>query len=198
MNILMVIASLVLLSVPVLYLIKTTQGLITPNPITFGVRSIVSVMNLVTYFLTTGKDPFKSSVTFASTVGLITILIYSFWRGKFSKVNWFDITSGIIAFMVAILWKFSNDPVIANLCLQSAMLIAFVPAVRGVLAGIAREQVLPWAIATFAYTMMTVALFFDRGTTWQQLVHPIFVGILGNGGLMLAVVYRNSKNAHTL
>lgn len=193
MNALMILASLILLSVPILYLVRTAQGHITPNPVTFGVRSVVSVMNLATYFFTTGKDPFKSSVTFASTVGLITILAYSFRKGRFSKVNRFDITSGIIAFTVALLWKFSKDPIFANLCLQSAMLLAFVPAIRGVLAGVAREQVLPWALATLTYTLMVTALLLDRGTTWQQLVHPIFVGILGNGGLMLAAAYKNSR-----
>lgn len=196
MNALMIIASLVLLSVPILYLVKTMRGSITPNPITFGVRSVVSIMNLATYFFTTGKDPFKSSVTLASTIGLIMIFVYSFKKGKFSRINQFDVASGIIACGVALLWKLSEDPIVANLCLQSAMLIAFIPAIKGVLIGGAREQALPWAIATLAYILMTVALVCDPGITWQQLIHPVFVGILGNGGLMLAAAYKNSKNAH--
>ena len=190
MRTLLVFASLILLFVPVIYLDRTAKGHITPNPVSFFVRSVVAAMNLVTYFFTSGQDTFKTSVSLVSTVGLVTIFAYSLRKGRFSKVNNFDIVSGVIAILVAVIWKVSSDPVIANLLLQSAMFIAFVPAIRGVLAGVAREEVTPWALATLTYVLMVGALNLDVNTTWQQLVHPVFVGIGGNGGLMLAVIYK--------
>jgi len=192
-NILLVVASIILLVVPVLYLVKTAQGKITPNPVTFLVRSVVSVMNLVTYFLTNGQDPWKSSVTFASTSGLLSIFFYAFYRGKFSRINWFDIVAGVIAIVVGVMWKLSKDPVLANLFLQTAMLVSFIPAIRGVLVGVAKEQVLPWALATTTYVLMTTALMLDPSTTWQQFIHPVCVGLLGNGSLTLVIAFKNYR-----
>ncbi len=191
-NFLFFLASAILLVVPVLYLVKTVQGKVTPNPVTFLLRSVVAVMNLVTYFLTNGEDVWKSSVTIVSTAGLVSIFLYAFYRGKFSRINAFDIVAGTIAAMVAVMWRMSSDqdPVQANLLLQSAMLISFVPAIRGVLAGVAKEEVLPWALATTTYVLMTTALVLTSAT-WQEFVHPVCVGILGNGGLALAVAYKN-------
>lgn len=192
-SILLVIASAILLVVPILYLAKTAQGKITPNPVTFFIRSVVSVMNLTTYFQTNGHNVWKSSVTLVSTVGLVTIFLYAFSRGKFSKVNRFDVTSGAIAIMVAVFWRLSGDPVVANLLLQTALLISFIPAIRGVCTGAAKEQVLPWALATTTYVLMTLAIALDPSSTWQQLIHPICVGILGNGSLALCVAYKNRR-----
>ncbi len=193
MNTLMIIASLILLSAPVIYITRVAQGHITPNPVTFLIRSVVAAINMVTYFFVAGRDPFKASVALVSTLGLTTIFVYSFRKGKFSKINGFDISLGVISFAVAILWKLNNDPVIANLCLQSAMLLAFVPTIRAVLAGVTREQVLPWALPTLSYTLMIYALSLSGTTTWQQLVNP-FVGMIGNGGLMLAVACKQKSS----
>lgn len=192
-NAIMLVASVILLAVPVLYLVKTAQGKITPNPVTFFVRSVVSVMNLVTYFLTNGESFWKSSVTIASTIGLLSIFLYSFYRGKFSKINRFDITAGVIAVMVGVMWKLTSNPILANLLLQTAMFISFIPAIRGVLAGVAKEEVLPWAMATTSYVLMTTAISLDSSSTWQQFVHPVCVGILGNGSLMIAIWFKNSR-----
>jgi uncharacterized membrane protein len=191
-NTLLVVASIILLVVPVLYLVKTAQGKITPNPVTFFVRSVVSVMNLTTYFLTNGHNPWKSSVTLASTVGLLAIFFFAFYRGKFSRINRYDIVAGAIAIVVGVMWKLSKDPVLANLLLQTAMLVSFIPAIRGVLAGAAKEQVLPWALATTSYVLMTTALSLDPLTTWQQFIHPVCVGLLGNGSLALVIAFKNS------
>jgi uncharacterized membrane protein len=187
----MLVASMILLAVPVLYLMKTVQGRVTPNSVTFFVRSVVSVMNLITYFLTSGENFWKSSVTIASTVGLLTIFTYSCYRGKFSRINRFDITAGAIAVIVAVMWKLTNNPILANLLLQTAMFISFIPAIRGVLTGIAKEEALPWAMATTSYVLMTIAIILDNSSTWQQFVHPVCVGILGNGSLMVAVWFKN-------
>ena len=49
---LLFIASITLLVVPVLYLVKTYQGKIVPNPVTFFLRALISVLNLVLVYQT--------------------------------------------------------------------------------------------------------------------------------------------------
>ncbi len=198
MNILIIIASLVLAYVPILYLQRTAKGPVTPNPTTFFLRSVVSVMNLVTYFLTVNHSMLKSSVSLVSTVGLVSIFVYTFWKGKFSALNYFDIASGAVAIVVAIFWKMSSDPIRANLYLQVAMLISFAPSIRGVLNGKNKEERKPWVLATLAYVLMTLGLLLDPKTSLEQMVHPIFVGILGNGSLMYAVIRKKELDEKAL
>jgi hypothetical protein len=192
-KILMVMASLVLLYVPGLYLYKTAKGLVTPNPVTFGVRSFAAILNVVTYFLSTGRDPFKSTVTAASAIGLTAIFVYSRHKGLASKVNWYDKVVGGVSVVALIVGMSTKESIAGNFVLQFALLIPFIPHIRGVLSGNAKEHVLPWILATLSYVLMTAALWLSPTTTKWQFVHPVCVGILGNGALAFAVAWKNNR-----
>ena len=49
------------------------------------------------------------------------------------------------------------------------------------------------SLATLAYVFMTAGLYVRGDCTWQEFIHPVCVGILGNGWLAASVAWMNSK-----
>ncbi len=191
-KVILVVASLILLSAPVVMITKIHRGHVTLNRVTFGVRSGVSIMNLITYFLGTQSDYFKSAIMFTSALSLSTIFGYSFFRGK-AKLQWYDVWALVIVVVVVIKWKSSGDAMVANLWLQTALLLSFVPSIWGVINGVLKDQPLGWFLATIAYALMTIGLLLSADARWQEFINPLCVGFVGNGALALVIVLKNRQ-----
>lgn len=190
----LILANLLLIATIVLYLRNVVVAGVTPNPITFFVRSVVAVMNCFSYLAVVNKDYFKLSVTVVSALGLIVIFSYAFLRGNLTKMRTIDAVCGTAALIIGVIWKTTGNPVFANLLLQAIMLLAFYPAINGVLAGVAKEKPLPWIFATLCYVFMVVAIVADwNAGGWYALVHPVVSGILGNGSLATAAWWANRR-----
>lgn len=195
--VLALVASLFLVGTVALYFHYLLKGeKVTPNPATFLIRSIVSIINVVLYWGVADKDWVKVIVTAISAAGLVSIFTYACAKKKFSPVRSLEVVSFVLAMAIVVVWMFTNDKVLANLLLQGVMLLAFWPQVNAVYNNVARELPLPWALATVAYVLMTVVVIGSpNGWSWPQLVHPVFVGILGNGALMVLSLRQNGWNA---
>lgn len=193
-KVILVVASLILLTAPVIILMRIHQGKTTPSRVTFGIRSVVSVMNLITYFLGTQHDYFKSAIMLTSALSLSAIFVYSFFKGK-TKIRWYDVVTTLIVIVVVIKWKSSGDAMVANLWLQSALLLSFVPYTLGVLDGTIKDHPISWAFATLAYVLMTFGLLLSAEPSWQEFVNPVCIGVVGNGVLMSAITFKNRKVA---
>ncbi|MEK7606057.1 MAG: hypothetical protein AAB458_00450 [Patescibacteria group bacterium] len=192
--VLALVASLFLLGTVALYLYYLITGeKVTPNPATFLIRSIVSIINVALYFQVADGSWLKTVVTVVSAAGLVGIFLYSCFKRKFSPVRILEVFCFIFAMGIVVIWWTMNDKVLANLLLQGVMLLAFWPQVNALYTNVGKELPLPWALATTAYVLMTlVVLGSPSGWAWPQLVHPIAVGILGNGALMVLAFRQNN------
>ncbi len=192
---LLILANLCLITTVVLYFINVVKNGVTPNPAAFLIRSIVAGMNLFSYFAVVNKDYMKLSVSIVSTAGLISIFLYALLCGKLTRLRVADIVCGSLALVIGIIWKTTGDPIMANMMLQIIMLLAFYPAISGVLFGKATERAFPWLIATLCYVFMIGAIVVDwKQSGWLQLVHPVVSGLFGNGALTIAIWWKNRKN----
>jgi hypothetical protein len=180
----LVLANIFLFATVTLYFINIIKKGVTPNPATFFVRTGVGFMNCVSYFAVVEKDYFKISSLIISTIGMFLIFFYSLWKGKLTKLRTIDVICGISAIIIGIIWKTTGNSILANLLLQSIMLLAFYPAIDGVRKGIAKEKALPWIFATVSYVFMTIAII---GNGWEAFIHPVISGIIGNGSLALVI-----------
>ena len=186
-QILSVLASFLLLGVVGSYMWHVVRNGATPNPTMFFVRSVVAVMNTVSYFGVVHNDPFKWLVTAVSAGALVLVFLYSLFCGKFTKMRGVDTVCLVLAILVGIVWKITNG-VVANLLLQGVMVLAFVPAAIGVYHNKAKEKPMPWALAVASYVLMTATILIGWQGNWEALVHPLASGIGGNGALMVLAV----------
>jgi len=193
-TIFLVLANLFLFSTVVLYFWNVAVAGVTPNPTTFLIRAIVATMNCFSYFTVVNKDYLLLSVALVSTFSLTVMFLYALVRGRLTKLRTVDVVCAIAALIIGVIWKSTGNAVLANLLLQAIMLLAFYPAISGVLAGIAKEKTLPWVLATLCYVCMILAIITDwHAGAWYSLVHPVVSGICGNGGLAFAIWWKNTN-----
>jgi hypothetical protein len=181
-----VLSSLLLIAVVAFYMANVIRGLATPNPVFFFVRSVLAIMNAVTYFAVVQHDFFKWLTTAISATALTLVFFYSLVTRRFPKVRTVDVLCLMGAVLVGICWKMTNG-VTANLLLQLVMTFAFSPQIIGVATNMAKERPLPWTLSVLAYVCMTIVVCLDwKG--WEGLIHPLTSGIIGNGLLMIFAI----------
>ncbi len=180
---------------PVLLIIGSLKkegepGKIDPNPAMFFIRAVVAWMNLATYFVGSQTTLIRCSVLIVSTISLTTLFFVSLWLGRLKMVGLIEITCLILSVIVGVIWKITENPVMANLIMQVILVISFMPSFIRTYRLEERNTPLTWIFATVAYVFMTMALLVDEnGFKLFQLVNPIIPGIGGNG-LLALLAYR--------
>ena len=116
-------------------------------------------------------DMVKDILPFACSVSCIVIFAAMVRRNGLGRLDRIDYA--IIAADVAVtfIW-FMVGATEANLTLQLTEFISFIPLIRGVLRGTDKEEILPWAIWSTAYALMTTAVIM-RWEKWEDVVYPV-------------------------
>lgn len=188
-KLLQMVAPFFLLAIPFVVLPRVMSGVIRPNAVTFLIRSVVAIMNMITYFLMTDKEIFKSLVMIMSTISLSSIFIVCLIKNGIGKMNFYDKACGILSIVAIIIWKTSN-PTVANIAIQAVIVLAAVPTIQGIMSKRNREIPLPWMMATTAYTLNIVALYLLNAPS-VQLIH-LFVCAVSNTAIAL-LAYKTNK-----
>ena len=160
------------------------QGTSTPNLTTWMISLLVGLVNALTFYRVVGDNIWKSFITFESLTIVILICGYSLYRGKFIKLNLFDIIILVITVLVGVVWKFTSDRW-ANFLVQLIILMGSIPTIRGLWYGYLREYYFAWGISILAYFCVLVSILIDFQGDWLQLFGPILNGIVINGTIML-------------
>jgi hypothetical protein len=93
------------------YLVQVIKGRSIPNPATWLIWVIVTIINTLTYFLVTGGNLWISLSSIVLACGIVFIFIFSLIKGKFSKLGKIEVISLVIAFGVVGYWVSENAPV---------------------------------------------------------------------------------------
>ena len=165
------------------------RGDIKPNAVTFLIRSVVATMNMVTYFLMTDKEIFKSLIMLMSTISLSSIFVTCLVKNGIGSMNSFDKACGILSIVAIIIWKTSN-PTIANITIQLIIILAAVPTIQGVISKRNKEIPLPWMMATTAYILNIIALHMLHASA-VQMIH-LFVCAVSNTVIAI-LAYKTNK-----
>ena len=164
----------------------------TPNPSSWGIWSLAGLINAFTYFSVTGKDIWQSLIVMAVLLSTLTIFIYSFSKGKFTKISSIEIVVFILAIVIGIFWHITSDDRLSNLFLQGIYVISYVPTIFGVLRGSAKENLTSWTIIFMAYVFSTLSIIYGNHADWVAFVNPLVNGLLGTGFVISAIVYKSS------
>lgn len=156
-QILQTISPFLFMVIPLIVIPKIIKGLATPNATTFLIRSIVAIINMVTYFFMTNQEWFKSLIMVTSTLSLVSIFLACVIKNGFGGINTVDKICALTALISIIVWKLSN-PMMANMMVQVVIVISAVPTIQGVVSGRNKEIPLPWMIASSGYALSLIAL----------------------------------------
>lgn len=168
------------------------EGTSTPNPTTWLIGFLVSLVNSLTFYKVIESNAWKGLIMFASLLTLVVICMYCLFRGKFVKPKLFDVIIFIITIFVGVIWKLTTDRW-ANFLVQLIILTASTPTIRGIWCGYLREWYFAWLMGTCAYVCVIISILSDFHGDWLQLFGPILNGVLVNGGIMVLVIKKSKK-----
>lgn len=184
-----IVASLCNFSSGASYFKQLIKNESTPNPTTWLIWVVVTIINAATYFFVVKGSIwiFLASAVMATVIFII--FVTALFKGKFTRINIVDAIFLVLAIVIGIFWKISGNAVVSNVCLQIIFLISFYPTLNGLLIKRAKEKPMPWFFALGSYILQVVNVLINPITLWA-LVFPIVNGI-GNGIIGFVAYYQN-------
>lgn len=173
------------------YIKQLIKGESIPNPVTWLIWLVVTIINTLTYFLVVEGSLWLSLSSITLAIVIATIFILSLLKGKFSKLGKIEIISLFFAFVVGLFWKLSGNYIVSNISLQVVFLISFYPTLYSLLKRETKEKSPPWFFASLSYTLQIINVFVS-GSPLFALVFPI-VNLVGNGTIGIIALLQNKR-----
>ncbi|MBM2821142.1 MAG: nuclear protein [Candidatus Berkelbacteria bacterium] len=155
-----------------LYNRQIITGKSKPNAAMWTLWVFLAGLNAASYQVMTG-DWVKSLITYAGCVAMTTTFLITLRTGKFSRLGSFDWILLGLGFVAILAWWVKQDATYANMLLQLAIAISFVPTYMGVWQKPANERPLPWVLFSLGYVFQTLVVVTRWTGQIQDLVYPI-------------------------
>lgn len=146
------------------------KGETKPNGATWAIWSTIALISSSSYFASTG-DFWKSIIPLLNIVLCIGTFVLALMGGKFKKLDvtdWFALAIGIAAIVV---WKLTTASC-ANLIVQVAIIIGFIPTWHGIWKSPSHEKPRPWWIWCVSYGIAGIVVILRWKGQWIDLVYP--------------------------
>lgn len=143
-----------------------------PNASTWILWVYLTVLNFTSYMVMS-DDLVKSILPIASSVACILTFCFAWYKGSFSRLNFWDKIVLSIGLIAGAVWWYYQSATYANIIVQIALIVSFIPTIRGVMLDAKNEKALPWWIWTLAYSLQTITVFFRWQGQFQDLIYPI-------------------------
>jgi hypothetical protein len=156
----------------VLYNRQMPKGTSQPNSATWTLWTFLTVLNVSSYAVMSG-DWVKSLLPLVSSIACIATFLFSFYKGKLSKIDPWDGLALGIGIISGLVWWYYKSAMYANLILQASVAVSFVPTYRGVWKDPMKERALPWYIWSSAYILSIIVVALRWHNQYQDLVYPV-------------------------
>jgi hypothetical protein len=161
------------------YFKQVIRGESIPNPATWLIWLVVTMMNTASYFLVVEGSFWVSLASMVLAAEILVIFLLALWKGKFTKLGRVEIFSLALSLVIGAFWKLSGNAVVSNLSLQAIFVISFYPTIYNVLQKYSSERSTPWFLAVVSYSLQIVNVFLSP-VTLLALTFPA-VNLIGNG-----------------
>ncbi len=188
-----IIYSLLIPIIYITYLYGLKKKDTTPNAITWFIWMIAGVINAITYYHLVDGNIFKYMVTILAVICASFVFFYAFFKGSFKKLNEMDFIIIALLICVGVFWITSKNQRDTNLLLQLVYIISFVPIAYNLLFKNGKEYIVPFVIALFAYSISIIVILLEWNGDWAEIAYPVANGIIGNGAILLIIIYKNTK-----
>lgn len=186
-----ILSSFIFLWFFIIYNKDILKGLVKPNIVTWGIFSLITLINSITYIAFT-HDILKGMLLFTDFFTCIIITLFILFKSNNFKLN---ILEKIIIFLSAsslILWSLLHNAVYANLLLQPAYILAFIPTLKNVWENPQNENSLVWFMWALSFVLTIVVVIIRWQNNLADLANPLIALILHTSVGLLAL--RKIKN----
>ncbi len=182
----------------ILYYRQLRKGQSIPNPATWLIWIVFTIMNFVSYFLVTDKNVWISSLSLVNSIGNLLLFFYILSRRKFAKLGNLELLCLGMALIIGIYWKISGNAIGANISLQSILVISYLPTYAGLWTGTLREHSFSWTLTTIGYALLTIAVGIDSSHTSRYALFFPLVNVALNAVIVCLVIWRKPGQARAL
>jgi len=170
-----------------IYLRSVARGQSVLYTAMWAITIISSILNGVTYLAMT-HNLVMSATPVTNAIAVCSVLVIGWRYRRFRPLQTLDWIVLGIGLAVICLWIASGSASDANLLLQSALMLAMIPAYVGVWQG-ERENPWPWGLWTLSHIINLSILFILWNGKYEALVSPILY-ILTNSGVVVLILRR--------
>lgn len=167
---------------------KILSGKTGPNGATWAIWSAIALVSVSTYLSASG-DIWKCVIPFTNILLCTGTFVLALRCGKFQKLDvtdWCSLSLGIVATCI---WKLSTAA-FANVVVQLAVVIGFIPTWRAVLQDSLREQPRPWWLWSTAYCFALTVVLLRWRNQWIDLLYPGISILLHTSVALMALAQR--------
>lgn len=184
-----------LLQLPSCYLYNKyiLQGTIRPSIVSWGIWALLTILSTTTYHYLT-NDVIISILPLTISLAIIITFLCILYRENFSLTydHW-NVATLIIGFISIVIWYALQSATYANLILQIASCIAYIPTYRNVKQHPHYEPLLPWILWTIAYVLGGIVVLLRWTEQYEALVYPI-LNILTSGNITYIIIQSKINN----
>ena len=165
-------------------------GRCKPNVISWSLWTMTTVLNLASYLAMTG-DIFKASLSIVSSFFCLLTLIFALAKREYKPLQIFEWLTLVIGVLAVFVWWRYQSSLYANMIVQFAIVVAFMPTYRSIWNNPTNECVFPWLIFTVAYMLLVGTVLSRWNGQPEDLVYPI----LGSALHLLVVILIIARGA---
>lgn len=170
-----------------IYLNQVYTGGSVPNPATWSVWALLSILNALTFWKAS-KDPLATTQFFTGSVACFVVWAYAWIAGRFLPIDTMACAVLISSVAACVVWKW-KDARHANLVVAGILLWSSWPTIQGAWRDGNVEQALPWYLWTSAFVVSFINVVRRRDRKdprwWLLLAVPV-VGIVIHGLVAIA------------
>ena len=152
-------------------------GRTKPNGATWAIWSAIALVSAGSY-LTASRDIWESMLPLVNIVPCLGTFFLALIAGKFKRLETIDWLACAVVAVAAILWAACGSAAVANVVVQVAIVIGFVPIWRASWIAPASEHVRPWWMWGFSYSLAAVVVILRWKDQWIDLVSPALCMLL--------------------
>lgn len=160
------------LTVFVIYSRQVARGRSRPNAATWIIWAFVAGLNCLTFFFMS-EDWVKALQPLAGSLACLGTFLYALAKGKLTRLKRLDKAVLAIGLAAALAWWTLQSASFANVILQAAFAVSFVPTIRDVWRRPEEESPWPWLLWGLVYAMTTGVVLMRWSGQPVELLYPI-------------------------
>ena len=172
------------------YIKSTVGGVTSPNRTTWGIFSLLTGLELATYWVGNHRSVLKTALPVVDFLGAMVVFSATIWRGKFEKMTKTELAVVACQLVGIISWRWLGA-MNSNLLLQIAVILAFVPT----WAEAKGEDPAPWflwALGGYGVELLVVSLNLNN---WKEVAYPV-VNLLCHLAVGVIALRKKSSNLY--
>jgi len=181
-----ILSSIIFLVFFVIYNKDILKGVVKPNIVTWSIFSLITLINSITYIAFT-HDILKGALAFTDCFTCIVITGLILFKGHYLKLTILEKIIIFLSLASLLLWFLLHNAIYANLLLQPAYILAFIPTLKNAYINPHDESSLVWLMWAFSFILTIIVILIRWQGVFADLINPLIALTLHTSVGLLAL-----------